>query len=119
MTAVIETEMLTRSYGAHRGIIEVDLEVQAGEIFGFLGPNGAGKTTAVASGGLAIAFYLVDTLGAAFQLPTAILDLSLTRHLGHPMIGTYDPAGVVVCFVLPVGGVTLGAWGIQRRDVGR
>jgi hypothetical protein len=37
MTAVIVTEKLTKSYGAHRGIIEVDLEVQAGEIFGFLG----------------------------------------------------------------------------------
>jgi len=37
MTAVIETEKLTKGYGAHRGIIEVDLEVQAGEIFGFLG----------------------------------------------------------------------------------
>jgi hypothetical protein len=35
------------------------------------------------------------------------------------MIGTYDPTGVVVCFVLAVGGVMLGAWGIQRRDVGR
>ena len=84
----------------------------------FGGIVGPGVATA-ASGGLAIAFYLVGTLGAALQLPTPILDLSLTRHLGHPMIGTYDPAGVVGCFVLAVGGVMLGAWGIQRRDVGR
>jgi ABC-2 type transport system ATP-binding protein len=47
MTAVIALEKLTKSYGSHRGIIEVDLEVQAGEIFGFLGPNGAGKTTTI------------------------------------------------------------------------
>ncbi len=39
MTAVIETEKLTKSYGSHRGIIEVDLAVAQGEIFGFLGPE--------------------------------------------------------------------------------
>jgi ABC-2 type transport system ATP-binding protein len=47
MTAVIRTEKLTKSYGSHRGIIEVDLDVQQGEVFGFLGPNGAGKTTTI------------------------------------------------------------------------
>ena len=47
MTAVIRTEALTKMYGTHRGIIEVDLEVDAGEVFGFLGPNGAGKTTTI------------------------------------------------------------------------
>jgi ABC-2 type transport system ATP-binding protein len=47
MTAVIAAEKLTKSYGQHRGIIDVDLEVQPGEIFGFLGPNGAGKTTTI------------------------------------------------------------------------
>ncbi len=47
MTAVIETEKLTKSYGSHRGIIDVDLAVEQGEVFGFLGPNGAGKTTTI------------------------------------------------------------------------
>ncbi len=47
MTAVIEAEKLTKSYGSHRGIIEVDLAVEQGEVFGFLGPNGAGKTTTI------------------------------------------------------------------------
>lgn len=42
---VIATEDLTVYYGQHRGIVDVDLEVEEGEIFGFLGPNGAGKTT--------------------------------------------------------------------------
>ncbi len=47
MTPVIETEQLTKSYGRARGIIDVDLAVGAGEVFGFLGPNGAGKTTTI------------------------------------------------------------------------
>ncbi len=47
MTAVITLEKLTKSYGSHRGIVDVDLTVEQGEIFGFLGPNGAGKTTTI------------------------------------------------------------------------
>src|SRR5437763_14434193 len=47
MPAVIQTEKLSKSYGEHRGIVDVDLEVQGGEVFGFLGPNGAGKTTTI------------------------------------------------------------------------
>src|SRR4051812_13148848 len=47
MTAIIQTEQLTKAYGAHRGIVDVDLVVNEGEVFGFLGPNGAGKTTTI------------------------------------------------------------------------
>jgi ABC-2 type transport system ATP-binding protein len=42
---VIETKNLTMYYGKHRGIIDVNLTVNRGEVYGFLGPNGAGKTT--------------------------------------------------------------------------
>jgi ABC-2 type transport system ATP-binding protein len=47
MTSVIQAEKLTKSYGEHRGVIDVDLTVNEGEVFGFLGPNGAGKTTTI------------------------------------------------------------------------
>ncbi len=47
MTAIIEIEKLTKSYGEHRGVIDVDLTIEEGEVFGFLGPNGAGKTTTI------------------------------------------------------------------------
>lgn len=47
MSAVIETKNLTKYYGKARGIIDVNLTVEEGEIFGFIGPNGAGKSTTI------------------------------------------------------------------------
>lgn len=44
---VIEIDNLTKSYGSRRGIRNIRLSVQPGEIFGFLGPNGAGKSTTI------------------------------------------------------------------------
>jgi len=43
----VATHALTKDYGAHRGIFDLDLAVNEGEVFGFLGPNGAGKTTTI------------------------------------------------------------------------
>lgn len=43
----IEAQGLTKYYGKSRGIEDLDLVVNEGEIFGFLGPNGAGKTTTI------------------------------------------------------------------------
>jgi ABC-2 type transport system ATP-binding protein len=47
MAPTIETRVLTKTYGSQRGIEDVSLEVDQGEVFGFLGPNGAGKTTTI------------------------------------------------------------------------
>ena len=44
---VIRTEHLSKNYGRRLGIADVDMEVFAGEVFGYLGPNGAGKTTTI------------------------------------------------------------------------
>jgi len=43
----IETYGLTKDYGSDHGVFGLDLEIRAGEIFGFLGPNGSGKTTSM------------------------------------------------------------------------
>ncbi len=45
--AIIETSQLTRTYGRHRGVEGLSLNVPRGSVYGFLGPNGAGKTTAI------------------------------------------------------------------------
>jgi ABC-2 type transport system ATP-binding protein len=47
MADAIELRGLTRWYGRRRGVLELDVTVQEGEVFGFLGPNGAGKTTTI------------------------------------------------------------------------
>jgi ABC-2 type transport system ATP-binding protein len=44
---VIRAGQLTKLYGRDRGVLDLDFEVRAGEVFGFLGPNGAGKTTTI------------------------------------------------------------------------
>lgn len=45
--SVIHIENLTRDYGSGKGIFDVSIQVEKGEVFGFLGPNGAGKTTTI------------------------------------------------------------------------
>jgi ABC-2 type transport system ATP-binding protein len=44
---ILETHKLTKYFDKARGIIEVDISVQQGEIYGFIGPNGAGKSTTI------------------------------------------------------------------------
>ncbi|MBP6139691.1 MAG: ABC transporter ATP-binding protein [Bacteroides sp.] len=44
---VIQTEQLTKRFGAFTAVDHISFEVRKGEIFGFLGANGAGKTTAM------------------------------------------------------------------------
>ena len=45
MDKAIVIENLSKKYKSNRGIEDINLEIDRGEIFGFLGPNGAGKTT--------------------------------------------------------------------------
>ena len=45
--AYIEIKHLTKDYGKNRGIFDMSLEVEKGEIYGFVGVNGAGKTTTI------------------------------------------------------------------------
>ncbi|MFC2088109.1 ABC transporter ATP-binding protein [Calditrichota bacterium] len=47
MSIVIEINNLTKYYGTHLGIKDLNLIIKSGEVFGFLGPNGAGKSTTI------------------------------------------------------------------------
>jgi len=78
---VIHTEQLTKSYGEHRGIIDVDLDVQSGEAFGFLGPNGAGKTTMIRT----MLDHIRPTSGRAtiFGIDTTADPVAIHRRLGY------------------------------------
>ena len=45
--SIIDVEHLTKDYGSGRGVFDVSIHVNEGEVFGFLGPNGAGKSTTI------------------------------------------------------------------------
>ena len=44
---IVETKDLTKTYGDITAVDQLNLHIDAGDIFGFLGPNGAGKTTTI------------------------------------------------------------------------
>ncbi len=81
MDPVIRTEKLTKSYGSHRGIIDIDLAVDEGEAFGFLGPNGAGKTTTIRT----LLDHIRPTSGRAtiFGIDTTADPIAIHRRLGY------------------------------------
>ena len=81
MTAVIQTEKLTKYYGKHRGMVDIDLEVNEGEAFGFLGPNGAGKTTMIRT----LLDHIRPTSGRAtvFGIETTIDPVAIHRRIGY------------------------------------
>ncbi|HXX60244.1 MAG TPA: hypothetical protein VEI48_03020, partial [Candidatus Sulfotelmatobacter sp.] len=66
-----------------------------------------------------VATYLLDLLAPPLKLPDWVHQLALTAHVGQPMIGHWDVAGVIACVVIAVGGIALGAWGVTRRDIAR
>ncbi len=81
MNAIIETRKLTKYYGSHRGIVDLDLAVLQGEIFGFLGPNGAGKTTTIRL----LLDLIRPTAGRAFVfgIETAADPAAIHRRIGY------------------------------------
>jgi hypothetical protein len=66
---------------------------------------------------LTIATWLLDFLGPALRLPDLVQQLALSAHMGLPMVGLWDRAGIVACAALALGGVALGAVGLTRRDL--
>lgn len=80
---------------------------------GLVRPGLAAPVTA----GLVIGAYLFELVGGILKLPDWLLGLSLNHHVGQPMVGTFDAAGIVAAALLTIGGVVVAAWGIRRRDL--
>lgn len=80
-TPAIQTQALTKTYGGSRGIRDVTLTVERGEIFGFLGPNGAGKSTTLRT----LLGFLRPTSGSAQVLGYDVRTQSVEihRHIGN------------------------------------
>src|SRR5438876_2949575 len=91
MTAIIEVEGLTKSYGSKRGITDVSFSVAEGEAFGFLGPNGAGKTTTIR---LLMALLRADSGSASIAgLDCWTQAVDIKRQIGYvPGEPSFDPA---------------------------
>jgi ABC-2 type transport system ATP-binding protein len=77
----ILTEGLTKHYGEVRALVDLDLEVRMGEVFGFLGPNGAGKTTMIRS----ILDLIHPTAGRAtiVGLDSRADSVEIRNHIGY------------------------------------
>jgi beta-exotoxin I transport system ATP-binding protein len=78
--AAIRTRSLSKDYGEGRGLFDLDLEVERGEIFGFLGPNGAGKSTTMRL----LLDLIAPTSGSAtlMELDSHAHSLEIRRRVG-------------------------------------
>ena len=78
---VIRTRGLTKSYGSVAAVVDVDMEVRRGEVFGYLGPNGAGKTTTIR----VLLDHIRPTSGSAtvFGMDTRANSVAIKRRVGY------------------------------------
>jgi len=79
--SVIRAEQLTKLYGKQRGILDIDLDIRRGEVFGYLGPNGAGKTTTIRI----LLHFIFPSRGnvSIFGLNVARKHLEIRRRIGY------------------------------------
>ncbi|MFH5797592.1 ABC transporter ATP-binding protein [Haladaptatus sp. CMAA 1911] len=81
--SALETVGLTKYYGETRGIEDLTLAVESGEVFGYLGPNGAGKTTTIRT----LLGFITPTDGEATVLGYDVRDeralIEAKRHIGY------------------------------------
>ncbi len=79
--AIIEVRGLTKYYGDVRGIEDLTLGVEEGEIFGYLGPNGSGKTTTIRT----LLGFLKPTRGEAHILGKDVREeiVDIKREVGY------------------------------------
>jgi ABC-2 type transport system ATP-binding protein len=92
---VIKTHNLTKKYGELYAIRAIDLDLAAGDRFGFIGPNGAGKTTTMKI----LATLLDPTYGEAYVCGHSIYrdPKEIRRLVGYmpDFFGVYDDMTVI------------------------
>ena len=92
---MIKTSGLTKKYGDMHAIRNIDLDLDAGDLFGFIGPNGAGKTTTMRI----IATLLNPTSGEAYVCGNSIYTnpKEIRRLIGYmpDFFGVYDDMKVI------------------------
>ena len=77
----IETHNLSKYYGKDRGIIDLNLNIEQGEIFGFIGPNGAGKSTTIRT--LLGLIFPTSGSGTIFDLDIVKQTKEIKKQLGY------------------------------------
>jgi ABC-2 type transport system ATP-binding protein len=80
-TAAIQTHGLTKFYGETPGIIDLDLRIEIGEVFGFIGPNGAGKSTTIRT--LLNFLHPTKGSGSVLGLDIGTESLEIRRRIGY------------------------------------
>jgi ABC-2 type transport system ATP-binding protein len=92
---VIKTVHLTKKYDEMYAINDINLDLAAGDVFGFIGPNGAGKTTTMRI----IATLLEPTVGEAYVCGQSVLThpKEIRRLVGYmpDFFGVYDDMTVI------------------------
>jgi ABC-2 type transport system ATP-binding protein len=81
LNKIIEINKLTKSYGKARGIININLDIYEGEVFGFIGPNGAGKSTTIRT----LLSFIHKNSGDAkiFGLDTEKESVAIKKQIGY------------------------------------
>jgi ABC-2 type transport system ATP-binding protein len=112
----IETRRLTKSYGRARGITDLDLQVEAGEIFGFIGPNGAGKSTTIRT--LLGLIYPTSGSGLILGLDIVRQSREIKKQTGYvPAEAGFYPKMTVAEFLRYSAGFYPGATEDRARDL--
>ena len=79
MSPAIRAESLSKRFGTVRALHQLDLRVEAGEVFGYLGPNGAGKTTTIRL----LLDFIRPTSGRCEVLGGSGADPAVRRRIGY------------------------------------
>ena len=112
---MIKTRNLTKKYGEQYAIRDIELDLAAGDLFGFIGPNGAGKTTTMKI----LATLLEATQGEAYVCGHSVYKSpkEIRRLVGYmpDFFGVYDDMKVIEYLEFFAAAYRIG--GPRRRQV--